>query len=52
MTLVVAFIAFPIKIYALVTMNKQGWLTRTATSVGGEGQSEASLKAEVSHAAA
>ena len=51
-TLVVAFIAFPIKLYALATMNKQGWLTRSATGVGGEGQSEASLTAEVSHAAA
>jgi hyaluronan synthase len=42
-TLVVAFIALPVKVYALVTMNKQGWLTRTDDSIGGEGQSEASV---------
>jgi cellulose synthase/poly-beta-1,6-N-acetylglucosamine synthase-like glycosyltransferase len=42
-TLVIAFVALPIKAYALVTMNKQGWLTRTADSIGGEGQSESSL---------
>jgi cellulose synthase/poly-beta-1,6-N-acetylglucosamine synthase-like glycosyltransferase len=51
-TLVVAFVAFPIKLYALVTMNKQGWLTRDASTIGGEGQSEASLDSEVRHAAA
>ena len=45
-TAVVAFIALPIKVYALVTMNKQGWLTRTADSIGGEGQSEASVRVE------
>ena len=50
-TVVVAFVAFPVKLYALVTMNKQGWLTRDTTSIGGEGQAEASLT-EVSHAAA
>jgi N-acetylglucosaminyltransferase len=44
-TLVVIFIALPIKLYAFVTMNKQGWLTRSATKVGGEGQTEATLKA-------
>jgi hyaluronan synthase len=26
-------------------MNKQGWLTRTADSIGGEGQSSATLTA-------
>jgi len=41
--LVVIFISLPIKAYALVTMNKQGWLTRHADQVGGEGQSAASL---------
>jgi hyaluronan synthase len=41
--LVVIFIALPIKLYAFVTMNKQGWLTRTADSIGGEGQSSATL---------
>lgn len=43
--LVVMLIALPIKLYALITMNKQGWLTRSATTVGGEGQSAASLDA-------
>lgn len=46
--LVVIFIALPIKLYALVTMNKQGWLTRSADSVGGEGQGAASLDAAYS----
>ncbi|GAA2869641.1 N-acetylglucosaminyltransferase [Actinoplanes cyaneus] len=41
--LVVIFIALPIKLYAFVTMNKQGWLTRTADSIGGEGQNAATL---------
>ncbi|WP_395657626.1 glycosyltransferase [Nocardioides sp.] len=39
----VMLIALPIKTYAFFTMNKQGWLTRSADSIGGEGQSEASL---------
>ncbi|MCD9200018.1 glycosyltransferase [Aeromicrobium wangtongii] len=42
-TVVVAFIALPIKVYALVTMNKQGWLTRSEDTIGGEGQDEASV---------
>lgn len=37
------FIAVAVKSYALITMNKQGWLTRDADSLGGEGQSAASL---------
>lgn len=41
--LVVIMISLPIKLYAFVTMNKQGWLTRTSTSIGGEGQSAATL---------
>ncbi|MBA8802260.1 hyaluronan synthase [Nocardioides ginsengisegetis] len=45
-TLVVLFIAGPIKLYAFCTMNRQGWLTRSADSIGGEGQSEASLSRE------
>jgi hyaluronan synthase len=45
-TLVVIFVALPIKTYALITMNKQGWLTRTATSVGGDGQGAHTLLAE------
>ncbi|MBB4666147.1 hyaluronan synthase [Microbacterium marinum] len=40
---IIIFIALPIKTYALFTMNKQGWLTRSAGQQGGEGQSEASL---------
>ncbi|WP_254407134.1 glycosyltransferase family 2 protein [Streptomyces sp. GMY02] len=43
LALVVIMISLPIKLYAFVTMNKQGWLTRTSDSVGGEGQDAASL---------
>lgn len=39
-------IALPIKLFSLVTMNCQGWLTREATSVGGEGQDLASMRGE------
>ncbi|MBZ5740222.1 glycosyltransferase [Nocardioides mangrovi] len=42
-TFAVMFVAGPIKTYALFTMNKQGWLTRSADTIGGEGQTEASL---------
>jgi len=49
--LVVIVVALPIKVYALITMNKQGWLTRRAGLVGGEGQSESSLAHGDSHAA-
>jgi hyaluronan synthase len=42
-TLTVILIALPIKLYAFVTMNKQGWLTRSENTVGGEGQNAASL---------
>ena len=41
------FIATAVKAYAFVTMNKQGWLTRDAGSIGGEGQSNASLGTSV-----
>jgi hyaluronan synthase len=41
--LVIAMVALPIKTYALVTMNKQGWLTRRADLTGGEGQGDAGL---------
>jgi cellulose synthase/poly-beta-1,6-N-acetylglucosamine synthase-like glycosyltransferase len=41
--LVIAMVALPIKTYALMSMNKQGWLTRRANLTGGEGQDEASL---------
>ena len=40
---VVIFISLPIKVYAFLTMNKQGWLTRSATQIGGDGQNAASL---------
>jgi len=44
--LVVIFIALPIKVYAFFTMNKQGWLTRHADRIGGDGQTAKSLVAE------
>lgn len=37
------FIAVGVKSYALLTMNKQGWLTRDDSRTGGEGQGFASL---------
>jgi hyaluronan synthase len=43
--LVTVLVALPIKTYALFTMNTHGWLTRSADTIGGEGQSEASLGA-------
>ncbi|MGD9700937.1 MAG: glycosyltransferase [Acidimicrobiia bacterium] len=44
--LVVIFVALPVKLYAIITMNKQGWLTRTVVSVGGEGQGAATLRTD------
>ena len=41
--LVVIVIALPVKTYAFLTMNKQGWLTRTEDLTGGEGQDHASV---------
>jgi hyaluronan synthase len=49
---VIALVALPIKTYALLTMNKQGWLTRRTDLTGGEGQDEASLHAVPSAAPA
>ena len=43
LALTVILIALPIKVFAFFTMNKQGWLTRSATSVGGEGQTAKTL---------
>jgi N-acetylglucosaminyltransferase len=43
MAFTVILIALPIKAFAFVTMNKQGWLTRSANQVGGDGQDAASL---------
>jgi N-acetylglucosaminyltransferase len=45
--IVVILIALPIKLYAFLTMNKQGWLTRHADSVGGDGQTVRSLGVQV-----
>ncbi|MEO3782926.1 glycosyltransferase family 2 protein [Actinocorallia sp. B10E7] len=42
--LVVIMIALPIKLYAFFTMNKQGWLTRSADQAGSEGQTAATLE--------
>jgi N-acetylglucosaminyltransferase len=46
LTFVVIFISLPIKVYALLTLNKQGWLTRSEDSVGGEGQTARTLQVE------
>jgi hyaluronan synthase len=43
LALAVILVALPIKTYAFFTMNKQGWLTRHADTIGGDGQSAASL---------
>lgn len=40
---VVIMISLPVKLYAFLTMNKQGWLTRTSDRIGGEGQDVGSL---------
>jgi len=45
-TAVIILVALPIKLYALCTMNTQGWLTRSASRQGGEGQTEASLETD------
>lgn len=44
--LVVIFIALPVKLYAFVTMNRQGWLTRHADAIGGDGQTVRTLVPE------
>jgi hyaluronan synthase len=44
LALVVIGISLPIKLYAFFTMNKQGWLTRTSDSIGGDGQGAATLR--------
>lgn len=43
----VVLVALPVKSYALLTMNVQGWLTRGDGKIGGEGQSAASLRQPV-----
>lgn len=40
----VILVALPIKLYAFATMNKQGWLTRHANQIGGDGQDAVSLE--------
>ncbi len=40
----VILVALPIKVYAFITMNKQGWLTRHADQVGGDGQTARTLE--------
>ena len=45
--LVVVMISLPIKLYAFLTMNKQGWLTRAEDSLGGDGQSASTLREQV-----
>jgi hyaluronan synthase len=42
--IVVVLVALPVKVYAFVTMNRQGWLTRHADTVGGDGQAASSLQ--------
>jgi hyaluronan synthase len=42
-TIMTIFVALPVKTWALVSMNRQGWLTRHADQIGGEGQDLASL---------
>ncbi|MGA7087403.1 MAG: glycosyltransferase family 2 protein [Candidatus Dormiibacterota bacterium] len=41
--LMIIFIALFVKSYALITMNRQGWLTRRSGLIGGEGQGSESL---------
>jgi hyaluronan synthase len=41
-------VALPVKLYAFVTMNRQGWLTRHGGIVGGEAQGSATLRGEPS----
>lgn len=43
LALITIYISLPIKAWAFVTMNTQGWLTRQSNQIGGEGQTEASL---------
>ena len=46
--LVVVFVALPIKAFAFLTMNRQGWLTRHADQIGGDGQGALTLVSEES----
>ena len=46
LALVVIMVALPIKVYAFLTMNKQGWLTRHADQIGGDGQTASTMRRE------
>jgi hyaluronan synthase len=41
--LMTVVVALPVKLYAFVTMNRQGWLTRHAELIGGEAQGASTL---------
>jgi cellulose synthase/poly-beta-1,6-N-acetylglucosamine synthase-like glycosyltransferase len=43
MTLLVVFLIIPIKLWALLTLNKQGWVTRTEEEAVAEGQGSETL---------
>jgi len=43
----VILVALPIKVYAFATMNRQGWLTRRADQIGGDGQDHHSLTGDL-----
>lgn len=43
---VVILVALPIKAFSFVTMNKQGWLTRHADQIGGDGQTARTLETQ------
>ncbi len=40
---IVIWVALPVKAYAFLTMNRQGWLTRHADTIGGDSQGAATL---------
>ncbi|WP_082474268.1 glycosyltransferase [Curtobacterium sp. Leaf261] len=46
LALVVIVVALPIKVYSFATMNRQGWLTRHADQMGGDGQQASTLVPE------
>jgi N-acetylglucosaminyltransferase len=41
--LVVIVVALPLKTWALLTMNRHGWLTRDSDQIGGEAQNQTTL---------
>jgi hyaluronan synthase len=41
--MVTVIIAMPVKTFAILTMNRQGWLTRRSDLVGGEAQGAATV---------